>query len=357
MADDDKKPKIDLKARLGKKTVSGVGASIPPPMMSPGASIPAPPFAPSRAPQPAGFEPEPVRIVEPQAIKIEMGEEVVEAQKKARSKWLMVALGTAFVGGLLGYVLGGRVEANRSFTNAAAGAGILVEDIDKANAEIEKLSAVLKKAKLALGDGRYPEAEINEFGALNIPFDASYLAGKGTGLMGAEINRMLVKFSSDAESANEVKDKLKRVLGGNKEAIVGLFAEKEAPKVRWSVIVGNSPNGPIASMQPIPTPFLVSSKEAGFAWPKEIEVADGAKKVKIERYTKGEPTGSSPLLIPVDPASQASVCSSDTLTAISREFTNLDALLQGDKSDPTNEKAGLIDSGTKLVEKLKGVGG
>ncbi len=40
----NKKPKIDLKARLGKKTISsGAGASIPPPVgMQP--SIPAPPF-------------------------------------------------------------------------------------------------------------------------------------------------------------------------------------------------------------------------------------------------------------------------------------------------------------------------
>ncbi|HSC87560.1 MAG TPA: hypothetical protein VLC09_09835 [Polyangiaceae bacterium] len=352
---DDNKPKIDLKARLGKKTVTGVGPSIPPPMMNPGASIPAPPFGsrPTAAP-----EPEPVRVVESQSIKIEMGEEVVEAQKKARSKWLLVAAGTAFLGGLMGYVLGGRMEANRSYKNAAAGAGILLEDVDKANVEIEKLADALKKAKMALGDGRFPEAEINQFGEINIPFDATYLAGKGTGLMSGEINRLLIKFASDAANANEQKDRLKRVLGGSKTALTELFAEKDAPKVRWSVIVGNSPQGPIASMQLVPTPFLATSKEAGFSWPKEVELKSGDKTVKVERYTKGDPVGgSSPLLIPVDPTTQSSVCSSDTLSQLSREFNNLDTMLRGDKSDPTNEKVGLVDTGTLVVEKLKGVGG
>jgi len=355
MADDDqKKPKIDLKARLGKKTVSGVGASIPPPIVSPGGSIPAPPFASRPAP---AFEPEPVRVVEPQAIKIEMGEEVVEAQKKARSKWLLVAAGTALVGGLLGYVFGGSVERGRGYTNAQVGAGILVEEVGKANDEIEKLADVLKKAKMTLADGKYPEAEISQFGAINIPFDATYLAGKGTALMGNDINRLLIKFASDASAANEAKDSLKNILGARREAITSYFAEKDAPKVHWSVTVSNSPQGPLASMVPIPAPFALTSKEQGFAWPKEIEVPDGNKKVKLERYTKGEPTGSTPLLIPVDPGSENAVCAADALTPIVREFGNLEVLLRGDKSDPSNEKTGLIDTGSTLVEKLKGVGG
>jgi hypothetical protein len=352
---DDNKPKIDLKARLGKKTVTGVGPSIPPPMMNPGASIPAPPFASRPAAAP---EPEPVRVVEPQAIKIEMGEEVVEAQKKARSRWLLVAGATAFVGGLLGYVLGGRVEANRSFKNAATGAGILLEDVNKANVEIERLADALKKAKMALGDGRYPEAEIKAFGEINVPFDASYLAGKGTGLMGGDINRLLVKFAGDAAQANDLKSTLKSSLERSQKTIVETFAEKEAPKVHWSVIVSNSPAGPIASMQPVPTPFLAASKEAGFAWPKEVELKSGDKTVKVERYTKGDPTsGSAPLLIPVDPTTQGSVCASDALTQLSRDFNALEVLLRGDKSDPTNEKTGLVDTGNQVVDKLKGVGG
>src|SRR5688572_27611897 len=92
---EDKKPKIDLKARLGKKTVSATGGgSIPPPVGIPKpAGIPAPPFgggsmrtAPSHAAAAANpytalpAEAAPMRN-EPKAIKIELSEEVVQAQK------------------------------------------------------------------------------------------------------------------------------------------------------------------------------------------------------------------------------------------------------------------------------------
>lgn len=361
MSDEDqKKPKIDLKARLGKKTVAGAaGASIPPPMMTPGASIPAPPFTPSRAPAPAStpFSEPPPRI-EPQAIKIEMGEEVLEAQKKGRTKWMLVAAGTALVGGVLGFAVGGGAERSKNYDNAMNGAGILAEDVDKASVEIEKLVGILKKANAQLSDGKFPEAEVNELGAVNIPFDGTYLAGKGIGLMSSDINRLLVKFAGDAEAANDQKDKLKRVLSGMKPQVTEFLDERDPAKakVRWSVYVGSSPQGPIASMQPVPTPFLVTSKEAGFAWPANIEVKDGDKTTKLDRYTKGDPVSSSPLIIPVDPATQTAVCPSDTLSRLSKELGGLQTILNGDKSDPTNEKLGLIDTATALREKLKGVG-
>src|SRR5690606_27863876 len=80
-----KKPKIDLKARLGKKTISTGGvASIPPPVGMQSGSIPAPPFGtrPS-APQVDPSDPyaavtasEAPRPAQAQAIRIEMSEEV-----------------------------------------------------------------------------------------------------------------------------------------------------------------------------------------------------------------------------------------------------------------------------------------
>ncbi|HMJ09804.1 MAG TPA: hypothetical protein VK524_00290, partial [Polyangiaceae bacterium] len=93
---EEKKPKIDLKARLGKKSV-GVAAgdvSIPPPVGIPKpAGIPTPPFAstkPTRridATDPYGsISADQAQRNEPKAIKVEMSEEVVQAQKKGRSR-------------------------------------------------------------------------------------------------------------------------------------------------------------------------------------------------------------------------------------------------------------------------------
>ncbi|HEX7451011.1 MAG TPA: hypothetical protein VF294_01925, partial [Polyangiaceae bacterium] len=96
---EDKKPKIDLKSRLGKKTVSSPAAgSIPPPVGIPKPSqpaaampvanpsrVPAPPFgsnAPSAAPRVDASNPygamapqaAPVRV-QPQTITLEMSDE------------------------------------------------------------------------------------------------------------------------------------------------------------------------------------------------------------------------------------------------------------------------------------------
>src|SRR5262245_21001016 len=104
---EEKKPKIDLKARLGKKSVtgpSGDSGSIPPPVGIPKpAGIPAPPFGSSAtksrpAPRIDASDPyaaieaqaAPVRA-EPAAIKIEMSDEVRQAQARGRTKVLILA--------------------------------------------------------------------------------------------------------------------------------------------------------------------------------------------------------------------------------------------------------------------------
>ena len=84
---EQKKPKIDLKARLRKQRVSSPsGSSIPPPVV--GKGIPAPPFG-----RPKVDASNPYAAVEsaqakakPQAIRVEMSQEVVEAQKKVASE-------------------------------------------------------------------------------------------------------------------------------------------------------------------------------------------------------------------------------------------------------------------------------
>src|SRR6187402_1296125 len=106
---EDKKPKIDLKARLGKKTVSGPvtspGASIPPPAgisRPAGGGIPAPPFqSPSASLRPAApvmdasnpygaMSPAAAPRAEPTEIKIEMSDEVIRAQKTGKTKVLVL---------------------------------------------------------------------------------------------------------------------------------------------------------------------------------------------------------------------------------------------------------------------------
>lgn len=360
---DQNKPKIDLKARLGRKTVGGGGPSIPPPMAT-GSSIPAPPFA-SRPPPAAISEAPRPMVVQPQAIKIEMSEEIVEAQKKGRTKVMMIAAGAAVVGMILGYVFGDGAARRTAQNNALVGAEELAKEVDAANAEIEKLGKLLGDAKRDLSDGKFPEEAVRGMGDVQIPFDGTHLVGKGTQLMSVDVNRMLIDFAGNAQSANEQKDRLQRVLGNQRKALEELFAQKEKPKFQWSVFVTNGPHGPMASMQPLPAPFFVTSKDpmkdkdgkdVPFAWPDEIEVPDGDKKLKLKRYSKGEAVSEDPQFMPVDPDSQSLVCPVDTMILLRKEVVALETLLTGDLSDPTNEKPGLVDTGKKLIDDLKSIG-
>src|SRR5690606_39016835 len=115
--------KIDLKARLGKKTVGTAGPSIPPPVGIPKpAGIPVPAAFGSSPSQPArprvdasdpyaaiAADQAPVRN-EPAAIKVEMSQEVVDAQRRGKSKIMALALATAVVGGGIGVALGSGME-------------------------------------------------------------------------------------------------------------------------------------------------------------------------------------------------------------------------------------------------------
>lgn len=399
MAEDNKKPKIDLRARLGKKSAGPAGPSIPPPIASPAAqaSIPSPPFgskapvSPSFAPTPsmaaspsmvpsparagvpglgqapAAAQPAPKpRIAEPQAIKIEMSEEIVQAQKKGRSRVMMIAGATCVVGALIGTQLGGGLERRKRQNIALEGAKMLTDDIDKANGAISKMADILAAAKRSLSDGDFPEKQVKELADAGISFDGSYLYGKGTGLMNPKINKQLVDFAGKAEAANEQRERLQLVLSSAQTPITKLLQQAEKPEFNWSVYVVAGPHGPMAAMQPIPKPFLVSSKEkvknkdgkmVAYNWPEEIEVpADGGKKEKLKFYKKGNPVSRDPLLIPVEPSTQAYVCPNDTMVRLRQEIVKLEQLLKGDRSDPTNEKAGLIDLGNQIIDELKGIG-
>jgi hypothetical protein len=358
----DNKPKIDLKARLGKKTVSSPGGSIPPPVGIPKpGGIPAPPFAPAAAPRgPARVDASdpyaaieasaaPVRA-EPTAIKVEISEDVIRAQRRGKGRILALAIVTAAVGGIVGFTVGGGVEKGKGTAAAIAGAGELAKDVETANAKIEELADVLKAAKEKLAKNAYPEQEVSKLGAINIPFEGTNLAGKGIGRFKGELISLLIDYASAAEKANDQKEKIQSVLSGSKKPLLEFLESNTKPQVRWSVVLSNGPSGPWAMMQPVPTPFLV--KGDGAKWPEEIKVKEGGKDVTLKRYTSGNPIANDPYFMPVDPTTQGMVCPSDVLIKLRRELIDMERVLRGDQT-PGEEQMGLLESGQKLVEKLK----
>jgi hypothetical protein len=376
---EDKKPKIDLKARLGKKTVSapatGPGGSIPPPAGIPkpsgfggsspiGGGIPAPPFQASQTSRPApmvdasnpygAMEPSVAPRAEPATIKIELGDDVVRAQKSGKVKVLVLSLITAGIGCFVGFTLGGASERGKGQDAALQGAQDLTKDIEAANTKIEELANVLKSAKEKLGKAKFPEEEVSKLGALNIPFDGTNLSGKGIGRFKSDVLNMLITFSTAAAEANDQKEKIQNVLNRNKKGVQEFLDSQTKPVVRWSVIVGGSPFGPIASMQPIPAPFPLQDEQKK-GWPESFKVMEDKKEVTVKRYLKGDAASEDPTFIPVDPSSQALVCPNDVLFSIRRELTGMEEVLRGNPT-PGEEKTGLLEQGQNLVKKLKDIG-
>ena len=371
---EDKKPKIDLKARLGKKTVSAPatspGGSIPPPAGIPKPSgvsvgIPAPPFqSPSQTSRPApvvdasnpygAMEPAAAPRAEPAAIRIEMSDDVMRAQKGGRTKVMVLAAITCLIGVGIGFTLGGASERGKGTDAAMDGAKELTKDIEATNKKIEELADVLKSAKEKLGKAQFPEEEVSKLGALTIPFNGTNLSGKGIGRFKSDVLNGLVTFATASAEANDQKEKIQSVLSRNKKGVLEFLDGQKNPVVRWSIIVGGTPLGPIASMQPVPTPFLIQSPDKK-AWPESFELMEDKKKVVVKRYTKGDAATEDPTFIPVDPSTQSLVCPNDVLFSIRRELSGMEEVLRGNPT-PGEEKVGLLEQGQTLVKKLKQIG-
>jgi hypothetical protein len=158
---------------------------------------------------------------------------------------------------------------------------------------------------------------------------------------------MLIEYTNATTEANDQKEKVQNVLSGAKKGILELLESSSKPQVRWAVQVGDGPGGPWASMMTVPA-FPAQDK-----WPDEIKIGPADKQQTLKRYSSGSPSAGS--FIAVDPGSQTQVCPSDVIFKLRRELNDLETTLRGDNT-PGEERAGIIDSGQKLIEKLKKIG-
>lgn len=376
---EQRKPKIDLKARLGKKTVAGPtgGPPIPPPV-----GIPKPPVMggmggmPRSTPPPAQVDPSnpyaaveahhaPARVAEPKAIKVEMSEEVVEGQRKAQKRAMMLGVILSGFVGFIGFTWGGSHERGKGANAALEGAKELIKDIEAADKTADQLNEVLSKASERLGKNEYPGDEVSKLGEINIPFDGGHLTDKGLGRFKKDVATMLINYANQAQKANDQKEKIQNLLAGTKGGIQEILAQKNDPKVHWGVIVSGTPNGPWASMQPLPAPFLVQSKnkvkdekgnEKDYEWPADITLGSGKDAEKLKRYKSGDPSsGDPPPFIPVNPGTESMVCPSTTIVRLRQELTEMQTVLKGDNT-PGQEKTGFLQLGEQVMEALKKIG-
>lgn len=394
MADDKKKSKIDLKARLGKSTMSGApGAAVPmptpgapasapgsdpgvppaggapapspsvssrpppaaavgiapPPGLSPG--IPVPPFA-----QPKQAAPAPKPSAAQQTIKVEVGEEIHAERKKAKQRIYMAAAGATLLGVGIGFVIGGAKERSDRGAVAVAVAQAVEKDVKESNGKIKELSEKLDAAAEKLGRKAFPAELVTELGGINIPFDLKTLEAKNVGALPGKLLRPLIQYGAACDDLNKTKDSLKNLLGFAQPQIEKYWKEEKEPVVNFSVVFG--PDGSRGMMAE-----LVKNKEpfpAGKDWPANYSflrterTQQGVKEVdkKAVRWTKGDLTGSDPVVIPVMPSSVAGFTSEQVVTQLGKNLRDLRETIEGRKDDP-NAPPGLLSQGENLATELR----
>lgn len=391
------KKKIDLKARLGKSTLTGMtapmgalpipgspgsGSGLPPPESSQGAapsSAPSTGLAPIPAPRPSvhpalgiapppgmspgiplppfaqAQRPAPVKEAKPtaaqQTIKVEVGEEVHAERKKSTRNAAIAAFVGALVGLGLGWVAGGSSEKGDRSKAAARGAGLLEKDIKTAGDKMKELDEKLTEASTKMNAKEFPEALVTSLGALNIPFDATNLDGKNIGGLSSKMLRSVLAYTSAVQDLNKDKDSLKNILGAAQAPMLKAWKEEKEPMANYAVLFSGGDKKTIAELVPIKEPFgWKADFPAGFTVTK-FENGKPAEK-KGTRWTKGDLTGSDPVVIPVDPKSMAGFTSEVLIQRLNKMIYDMRQSLVGNPEDPTNPKPGLLKQSDDIVAEL-----
>jgi hypothetical protein len=346
---EEKKPKIDLKARLGKTS----GASIPPAGASEaGEAIPAP-----AASAPAAVAAAPVAAPAPQPVlqRFEIDEsEVVEARKAGFKQGVAIAVvvGLAALG--IGYAAGGASEKSAGRAKASADMVDLARRADEAKAKLTTLQEKLDAGIKDLQSKKFPESLASDLGAINVDFDGAVLGGRRFSGVSLDTTKELVDFATDVASINDRKSVIATLLGKLKEPIEKKFKGGEKAMISYAVVVeGGGKTGPtFASLAP-----LAKGIEADGALPASLKVSSAKAQSDVPTYAKGDASGKA---IAVKPGTFEAACPDETKGAQAQLIAQLRGLsvkLKGeDQTQSPDAKSGLIERAEKLSGVLKKAG-
>jgi hypothetical protein len=397
MAAEEKKPKIDLKARLGKGAGGGTPAavpaathslsSMPPPQMgsaSPpaigsipapqvgsvprgiapaGGGVPAPPFGgpPATVETTDAFGQRvaaPVRAA-PTTFKIELDAETVAAAQKGGKRATILGGVTLILGLAVGFAWGGSSANNKGANAALQGAQELITEIDQSQGKIKEMADKIGGAVKSMKEKKFPASLANDLGGLSIPFGPDKLAGRSIGRFDPRTLSMLFSYASDVESLNTRKDALKNLFTAQKKPIEDALGAGTSPKVTWTVFIQKSPaHGPVGVIAAINPAEAFPYKDA--KWPESFKISTGRELVQTERFQGGkEPifsTEKKVFAIPLDPDSVTTSFPTDILGRITGELAKTEAILTGSGAPGGDDEQGILKKGEQLLIALKKIG-
>ena len=398
MAAEEKKPKIDLKARLGKGAAAGGGTpvgvpaatsslssmpppqigsvappaigSIPPPQVAavprgmptvPG-GVPAPPFggaaaAPQESTDAFGARvAAPVRAA-PTTFKIELDAETVAAAQKGGKRATILSAITLLLGLAVGFAWGGSSANNKGANAALQGASELITEIDQSQAKVKEMSDKIGAAVKSLKEKKFPASFANDLGGLSIPFGPDKLAGRSIGRFDPRTLSMLFSYASDVDALNTRKDALKNLFSAQKKAIEDALGAGTNPKVAWTVFIQKSPaHGPVGFIAAMNPAEAFAYKEA--KWPESFKISNGRELVQTDRYQGKDviSTDKKIVAVPLDPDSVSASFPTDVLGRITGELAKTDDIMSGSGAPGSDDEQGILKKGEQLLIALRKIG-
>jgi hypothetical protein len=408
---EEKKPKIDLKARLGKGAggatpppptagipvpavpagapsggAGGAGmASIPSSSPSGGAGLPMPPgipvgpppafgkqphvaldpsnplaaaATPYRAPAPAPQPPAPQRIeVDEMAVQ--------EARKGARKQGLIGGLVVAVVLGAIGYIAGGALEASKGRQKAVGDAKSLAADVTKSREQLKIIGDKVEAGRNSLlKDKKFPDALAKELGAINVDFDGNKLAGVRFSGFPQETTSTLIEYITQVQTLNDRKTAIIGLLQRLQKPITEQLASGQKTNISYVVFFGKQDpsKNPFAMLAPLQKP-IEAANAGSITLPAEFTATDPITRQNISapKYTTGNLD--KPSAVYVLPKSIEAACPSETAGSIAQLGSQLGRVLtdiKGEQAAPggdvvTESKPGLVERADKLAASLNRV--
>jgi len=405
---EEKKPKIDLKARLGKTAVGGAtppppAAGIPVPVPAPpsannvapaapsspsgsGGALPVPPGVPVGPPPAFGSKapaldpsnplaaavtpyraptpPPPAAPAQPQRIEVDELS-LQEARKGARKQGLIAGLVAAVVVGAVGYIAGGASETSKGHQKAVNDAKSLAGDVQKSRDQLKTLADKVEAGRNSLlKEKKFPETLAKDLGAINVDFDGSKLAGVRFSGFPQETTSGLIEFITNVQALNDRKSAVASLLARLQKPITETLTGGQKQNITYAVFLGRQDpsKNAFALLAPLTKPIEVPNP-AQITLPTEFTGTDpvGRTNITAPKYTTGGLD--KPSAVYVLPKSIEAACPSETSGSIAQLGSQLNKLItdiRGEQAAPggdvvTESKPGLMERADKLAASLNRV--
>ncbi len=406
---DEKRPKIDLKARLGKTaglvptptpqpgTVTPSGRPIPIPTASPSGrpmpppprssqppgqygalgGMPIPPPTPFPGSPQAAIDPSnPLAVAvaspyaqrqrQPEPQRIEVDDLTLrQASKAARKQGVIIGGVAAVLFAVVGYVAGGAVEQANGRAASKVGAEDLAVNATKARDQLKTLAEKMEAGrKQLMTEKKFPTSLITELGGINVDFDGKQLEGRRFSGYSTDTTRDLVEFITAVQGVNDRKRVIQNLLTSLQKPISEQLAIPEGQAdINWVVVVDRDMSGNMAAaLSHMVKPITISGQNIVLPPKFTFTAPGGGSNVELPRYLTGD-ISKAPAALYVTPRTFDSACPAATTGQIVQLGAQIGSFIvelrgenAGESGSTLDSKAGLIERADRLVKELGTVG-